>query len=415
MLGVPPWSVLQVDGNEMCLPRTAHTCTLIPNTEKLVFIGGRTSPEQQLEFALEFTETYDASARTWHRARMDRTRCVHPPPPGTDLVHHASVAASSSLWVLGGFEVNLSSSTTCVATASVSTKSATAALTSCSAMPIWRVDPVDGGDSVAWVEVTGLSSCTGTLPLARGGHSATMLDERRCLVVGGSRSLHELVPADDGGGVVFVLDLESLVSRVVEVPNLHPRYLHAAAPSCSMGTTTVLIHGGYGRSNTSIDKISVNSGGVGRCEAMACSGMVPLPRVSHTLTFFNSRWHLFGGRSPETGAVRGDFARLSSTGTWIRVVPEGHSPDGRHGHTTTCLGNAAGVVVVFGGMGVGGTILNDMYTARLVAMSRDVVCDMTLSNGQNNNHQHLPTHEELLRKLSGRQIILAGSKRSTLD
>jgi len=135
----PGWSLT----GSLNVGRIGHTATLLPNGRVLV-VGGWSDGEGMFGYSVSYSELYDPATGTWSYAGS----------PGGRQEHTATVLKDGRVLVVGGLYTD-------------------------------ELSYYDLSECVIYDPASGTWSYTGSLHTARVGHTATLLQDGRVLVVGG--------------------------------------------------------------------------------------------------------------------------------------------------------------------------------------------------------------------------------------
>lgn len=375
--GASNWSA----AGSLAAGRAAHTASLLPNGRVLV-VGGETNATSG-QNALARAEVYDLSANRW----------VDAGSLGLGRRHHtATVLPSGAVLVVGG-ELGRAGNTTSATTPSAELYDATTnswrALApaassrsghTASLLPDGRVLIVGGfsvaadgapAQAVATTEIydpaTNSWSSTGSLTLARSGHTATVLPDGRVLVVGGES--RNAAGATDLTASSEIYD-PATGTWSATGPLTTGRQGHTAT---LLANGQVLIAGGQ-TSLTRGGNVTFVSAGLAAAPSASAERFDPArnswqpiaslssERVEHTATLLpNGQVLVVGGVGKAGDAPLASAERYDpAADRWIAVA----APTARAGHTATLLPD--GSILVVGGKGSGNSYLAtaELYVSR---------------------------------------------------
>eukprot|EP00756_Hemistasia_phaeocysticola_P031773 Hpha_TRINITY_DN16375_c1_g5::TRINITY_DN16375_c1_g5_i1::g.62932::m.62932 len=382
--GLPAWNFLQCDGNLLTRRRAHHTAVQWDN--KMIVWGGAGAGVGN-EVCV-----YDFRQQTW-----TQQQCGGDAPP--QLAGHTAVIWDDTMWVFGGYEIT----------------------TRATSDGLWALVLRTG----IWHRV---APAAGPVPCCRGGHAATVLERAGCMLMHGGESVDAQMRS------TFLADLWIFafaqrqwlpVRQVMESDEERWRLPRARKHHTlvhSQEHNTAYLFGGcdYRMAINDFHILSTENLALGpepvlRWTQHEGGGFPPTERWGHAAAAYNGRMHLFGGRetpadpvkNPITdpcgvtglGFILNDWYKFSfKNKIWIRLLPNGHVPLPRWGHTVC---QHEGVLYVFGGVGQRGP-LNDMYSITLQSLST-VMHDMSTTHMVSRGPPL--TAEQLLQHLAGRTVI----------
>lgn len=318
--------------------RLAHTATLLPDGRVLV-VGGGDGPDMiDGFFIVDQAEMFDPASRTFS-----------PASAAGRLFHTATLLPSGKVLLVGGETDSSGGSPTPTAElydpltgTSQPTGSMTAARESHTATLLndGRVLVTGGAvpQGIGWAPlstaeiydpVTGVFTSTGDMPIARGGHTATLLPSGKVLITGGTTS------ATTGGTASAELYDPATGSFAPTGSMAGARVDHTAT---LLADGRVLVTGGYGPEASTAELYDPATG------LFTPTGSMALPRAYHTATLLpNDTVLVAGGLTTDSDTAS---AEIYDPATGL-FTPTGSMEVGRFWHTATLLPD--GSVLVIGG------------------------------------------------------------------
>jgi N-acetylneuraminic acid mutarotase len=194
--------------------------------------------------------------------------------------------------------------------------------------------------------VTNTWSSAGSMATARNGHTATLLNNGKVLVTGGS---------NDSGGSLLVLSSAELYNPVTDTWSsagsmATARFIHTAT---LLGNGKVLVTGGRNNSGGSVSDLSSAEIYDPESNTWSSAGSIAAVRAGHTATLLTNGKVLVGGN--DVSAELELYDPASNTWSAVASMPISH-------RAATLLSNGK---VLFAGGDTGGTIPITLSTAEL--------------------------------------------------
>jgi hypothetical protein len=213
-------------------------------------------------------------------------------------------------------------------------------------------------DTILWTAVTPSGD---KRPTARRGHTLTVVDRNRAVLIGGEDTI------DEGSPYSFELD----IARGFAWSQIDAA---GAPPPCAYHSTvpwrrTLVVAGGFNGSSRARDEIDALD--LDTLEWSPCPAKLVVPVSCHAAAVSGGRMYCFGGRRADSTSTA--VVQSVSLDKWdVRLeTPGGEGPPALHGHTATAVGSD--VYVIGGWTSDGGQRLASVFRYDVRASAWDEV------------------------------------------